>query len=253
MSMFRPYRVTLLGAVLMTGIFPAAAEQWPAPIAALEAQGMTIHGRFEAPAGMTGFAGSYQGHELAAYLLENGEHVIVGTLQDAEGNDLSRPMLDETIRGEADAESWSMLERSAWIREGDAEAERVVYAFTDPYCPYCQRLWHATQPWTGGGHVQIRHVMVGLMDRDSPRAAISLLAADDPSMALHAHLDGESVSYLEQLPRDLEEALLDNHQLMESFGLFATPSLIYRDGGLQMTHGLPEEDEMERIMGSPRP
>nr|WP_163503926.1 thiol:disulfide interchange protein DsbG [Halomonas socia] len=242
-----------LSAVLLA-LLPAGAvaSDWPAPIAALQAQGMTIHGEFEALGGMTGYAGSYQGHELAAYLLPDGEHVIVGTLQDAEGNDLSRPMLDEVIRGEEDGESLAMLEQSAWIAEG--EAERIVYVFTDPYCPYCQRLFDKARPWVEAGEVQLRHVMVGLMERDSPRTAISLLAADDPSAALLAHHRGEETPRLETLPRDLEEALFDNHQLMESFGLMATPSMVYQgERGLQMAHGLPDEDELAAIFGAPHP
>ena len=248
------HRYRLPAALLVAGLLPSAAlaNDWPAPIAALQAQGMTIHGEFEALGGMTGYAGSYQGHELAAYLLPDGEHVIVGTLQDADGNDLSRPMLDEVIRGEEDSESLAMLEQSAWIAEGNGE--RIVYVFTDPYCPYCQRLFHEARPWVEAGEVQLRHVMVGLMDRDSPRTAISMLAADDPSAALLAHLRGEETPRLESLPRDLEEALFDNHQLMESFGLMATPSMVYQgERGLQMAHGLPEEDELAAIFGARRP
>ncbi|QJQ96928.1 MULTISPECIES: thiol:disulfide interchange protein DsbG [Halomonadaceae] len=148
------------------------------------------------------------------------------------------------------AAAWAALEASAWIREGEPDAERVIYVFTDPYCPYCHRLWQATRPWVEAGKVQMRHVMVGLMARDSPRTAISLLAEENPSEALLAHLRGETTPRLETLPRALEEALLDNHLLMESFGAMATPSLIYHVDELEMAHGLPDEQELERIMGS---
>jgi thiol:disulfide interchange protein DsbG len=232
----------------------ALAEEVPAPIAALEDQGLTIHGSFEAPAGLTGYAASIQGQELAVYLASDGQHAIVGNLVDAEGNNLSSEPLERLVSGPQDAMTWESLGDSAWIADGDDDAERVVYTFTDPNCPFCSQFWQSARPWVEAGKVQLRHVMVGILKRDSPRLAISLLAADDPAGALQAHESGNPIEPLDSLSREWEIQLQDNHDLMASLGLHATPSILYHDDGkLRMSQGAPGEDKLEEIMGGPAP
>ncbi|WP_253272865.1 thiol:disulfide interchange protein DsbG [Halomonas sp. PR-M31] len=114
-------------------------SKWPAPVQALEKQGLTVHERFEAPAGLTGYAASVQGREVAVYVTEDGQHAIVGTLLDAQGNDLSAKPLARLVGGPQDAALWQQLEKSTWIADGDDDAKRVLYTFTDPNCPYCHR------------------------------------------------------------------------------------------------------------------
>ena len=50
-------RITLLSSLLGLALV-AQAKDWPAPIKALEAQGVAVIGTFEAPGGLTGYAGS---------------------------------------------------------------------------------------------------------------------------------------------------------------------------------------------------
>ncbi|GAA0561547.1 thiol:disulfide interchange protein DsbG [Halomonas salifodinae] len=247
-------RALLLGATLVTTSLAAGADALPAPIAALERQGLTIHGSFDAPGGLTGYAGSYQGREFAAYLLADGEHVIVGTLQDGEGNDLNAEPLERLVRAPQDAQTWAELEASTWIADGSDDAERIVYTFTDTRCPYCKAFWEQTRPWIEAGEVQLRHIMVGVLSSQSPREAIALLASGDPGAALADHQAGGEIAPLERLPRDLEEALYENQQLMHGLGIMATPGILYRQGELvELAQGLPAEDALDRVMGSPRP
>lgn len=236
------------------GAASALADNVPAPIAALEDQGLTIHGSFDAPAGLTGYAASIQGQELAVYVTGDGEHAVVGNLVDADGNNLSSDPLERIISGPQDAMTWESLGESDWIADGDDNAERVIYAFTDPNCPFCSQFWQSARPWVEAGEVQLRHVMVGILKQDSPRLAISLLAADDPVSALRAHESGDRITPLDSLPRDWEIKLQDNHDLMASLGLHATPSILYHDDGkLRMSQGAPADDKLEEIMGSPAP
>lgn len=242
--------------VLLAAAWPslATAEDWPAPLQALEKQGLTIHERFEAPAGLTGYAASVQGRELAAYVTQDEKYALVGTLVDAQGNDLTSDRLYELVKKPQDAELWESLADSAWIADGDDDAERVIYTFTDPNCPYCKKFWDQTRPWVEAGKVQMRHIMVGILKQDSPIKALSLLAADDPAEALADHQRGNEISTFKEYPRDYEDALAENHQLMQSLGLGATPSTLYRhDGKLSVMQGVPPADKLETIMGSPAP
>ncbi|MGO2132171.1 MAG: thiol:disulfide interchange protein DsbG [Halomonas sp.] len=232
----------------------ALAEEIPAPIAALEDEGLTIHGTFDAPSGLTGYAASMQGRELAVYLTSDGKHAIIGNMVDADGNNLSTEPLERLVTGPQNALDWEALGESAWIADGDDSAERIVYTFTDPNCPFCSRFWQSARPWIDAGDVQLRHVMVGILQRDSPRLAISMLAADDPASTLNAHESGSPVEPLDSLSREWEMELQKNHDLMKSFGLHATPSILYmEDGKLQMSQGAPNKNKLEEIMGSAKP
>lgn len=251
-------RAVTLGLGLTLGLAVSAgsalAEEIPAPIAALEDEGLTIHGTFDAPSGLTGYAASMQGRELAVYLTSDGQHAIIGNMVDADGNNLSTEPLERLVTGPQNALDWEALGESAWIADGDDSAERIVYTFTDPNCPFCSQFWQSARPWIDAGDVQLRHVMVGILQRDSPRLAISLLAAEDPASTLNAHESGNPVEPLESLSREWEMELQKNHNLMKSFGLHATPSILHmEDGKLQMSQGAPNKDKLEEIMGSAKP
>ena len=243
------------GALALAMIAPAQADDhWPAPVQALTDQGLQIHAEFEAPGGLTGYAASYPSGEVAIYLTPDGEHAIVGTLVDAEGNDLSDAALDEHVRAEQFAEVWERLEQSHWILDGDPEAPRVVYTFTDANCPYCRQFWEEARPWIEAGEVQLRHIMIGILASNSPAKAATLLGADDPAAALHAHSgSGEEVAPAAQ-PREIEEQVYANNQLFEELGLMATPSTLYRDGDrVDRAQGVPSAERMVEIMGGEAP
>lgn len=233
----------------------AAEEHWPAPVQALVDQGLEIHGEFTAPGGLSGYAASHRGREMAVYLTPDGDHVVVGTLLDAEGNDLSAAPLDEHVRSVQEAEVWQQLEESHWIQDGDPQAGRVIYTFTDPNCPYCARFHDQSRPWVEAGEVQLRHIMVGILKSDSPAKAAALLGAEDPAAALQAHQESDSGIDGSAQPREVEEQVYANNQLFEGLGLMATPTTYYRNeaGRLEKVEGAPDAARLEAMMGAPRP
>ncbi|MGM0988252.1 MAG: thiol:disulfide interchange protein DsbG [Pseudomonadota bacterium] len=233
----------------------SADDHWPSPLQALVEQGLEIHGEFEAPGGLSGFAASHQGREMAVYLTPDGEHAVVGTLLDAEGNDLSAAPLDEHVRSGQEAEVWQQLEQSHWIQDGEAQAARVIYTFTDPNCPYCERLYEQSRPWVEAGEVQLRHIMVGILRDDSPAKAAALLGAPDPAAALASHQHSDSGIAGSAQPREVEEQVYTNNQLFEGLGLMATPTTYYRNeqGRLEKVEGAPDQARLEAMMGSSAP
>lgn len=232
----------------------AADTPLPAPIQALTEQGVEIHSQFSAPSGLTGFGASAQGREMAVYLTPDGEHSIVGTLMDRQGNDITEPQLDEHVRAPLEAQTWALLEDSHWIQDGDPQASRVIYTFTDPNCPYCLQLWQESRPWVEAGDVQFRHIMVGILASNSPAKAAALLGADDPSASLEAHKQGDEIKASAQ-PRAIEEQVFANNQLFEELGLYATPTSAYQhrneDGVVRIrrVEGMPSQERLEEMMG----
>ncbi len=240
------------------GVTSAHADELPAPVQALANQGLTIHGQFDAPGGIRGYGASVQGQDMAIYLTPDGEHAIVGTLMDSQGNDLTEAHLDEHVRAPLEAETWQSLEESHWIQDGDADAPRIVYTFTDGNCPYCRQLWQEARPWVDAGEVQLRHIMVGILAPNSPALAATILGAEDPSNALHRHSAGESIAASAQ-PRDIEEQVYTNNQLFEELGLYATPTSAFQreiDSGhvrIDRIQGLPTEQRLIEMMGGEAP
>lgn len=237
---------------------PTQADPHPAAVQRLLDRGVDLAGTFEAPGGLTGYAGSMQGQPVAFYLTPDGDHVIVGPMLDADGNNLTDDKVQQLVIEPMNQNAWSRLADSHWVGDGDPDAETVVYTFTDPNCPYCHRFRQAAQPWIDAGRVQLRHVMVGIIRPDSMPKAATILGAESPESALMANhqsyqeggieVDRESVSAY-------RAKVTANNELMSSLGLSATPSTYYlnADGDVEMKRGLPRPEEMPAMMGSERP
>lgn len=239
---------------LLLGLAPIAgvqAEQWPAPISATQARGVEIIGKFNAPSGLQGFAGKINGQGIALYLTEDQQHVIVGTLLDAKGEDLSREPLEKLVYEPMAGEMWAQLEQSHWIADGAANAPRIVYSFTDPNCPFCSMLWKQARPWVDAGKVQVRHIMVGILREDSLGKSAALLAAKDPSAALREHESSKPVTPLKEVTPAIAQQLKANYQLMSNLGASATPAIFYQDdqGRLQQQMGAPQPEKLKEIFG----
>lgn len=249
--MIRLHAKYALPALLLTLTPFASAEDWPAPIAATVKHGVDIVGRFDAPAGLQGFAGKLNGQGLALYLTEDGQHVLVGTLLDANGTDISQKHLDELVYQPMAKGMWAQLEASDWIGDGADDAERVVYTFTDPNCPFCSMFWKQARPWVESGKVQLRHIMVGILREDSPGKSAAILAAADPAAALHEHESGDGVVAMKTIPAAIGQQLEANYDLMSQLGAQATPAIFFQDdqGRMQQQQGAPRPDRLAEIMG----
>ena len=245
------------GTVLSSALFAMAAQaqDYPPAIQSLEQQGVTVLESFEAPGGMTGYVGEMQGRSLAFYLTPDGDHVIVGTLLDDKGTNLSAASIEELVTGPKFAEAWPRLESSNWVRDGAEDAETVIYTFTDPNCPYCHRFRQQAAAWIDAGKVQLRHIMVGILREDSLTKAATILGSDNPEAALHEHQGNYEQGGIEVDRKKVSAAHMDvkaNNRLMQQLGLQATPSPLYKDGegNVKMVQGLPNPQALERMMGS---
>jgi len=232
----------------------ALAQALPPAVQAIEARGAEVVGSFEAPGGLKGYAARYNGQGIALYLTPDGDHVLIGSLLDANGEDLTRAPLEKLVYEPLSKEMWQRLESSTWIQDGAVEAPRVVYMFSDPNCPYCNMFWKQARPWVESGDVQLRRVMVGMLRPDSAGKSAALLEAKDPAAALNTHETAGKASKLEPLedvsPK-LTERLEANLTLMGEMGASATPAIYYLDdsGRLQQQQGAPRPDSLTKIMG----
>lgn len=231
-----------------------AAKAVPEPVQGLKKLGFEVISEFEAPGGLRGFAGLVGGQQpAAAYLTPDGKHVLVGSLFDAQGNDVGGDLLSEKVAGPMTEKIWAQLEGSAWVGDGKANAPRVVYTFSDANCPYCHRFWDAARPWVDAGKVQLRHIMVGVIREDSPGKAAAILSAKDPSAALLENEHGFERGGIKPvaISADAGRKLNANQALMVEMGFQGTPGILFKDtqGHVQRRSGMPQGDDLELMFG----
>lgn len=247
--MFRPtLLLTLLPLI-------AHAEELPAPVKAIEKQGITIIKPFEAPGGVKGWLGKYQDMGVTIYLTPDGKHAISGYMYDEEGKNLSEQVIQKEIYAPAGRELWQRMEKANWLLDGNKDAPRIIYVFADPFCPYCLQFWQQARPWVDAGKVQLRTLLVGVIKPESTGAAAAILAAADPAKTWHDYERSGGKMALTTLPSTSPEqikTLNANQAIMDALGASATPAIYYMNTNqeLQQVAGLPDNTQLESMMGS---
>ncbi len=244
-----------LVAMLFAGAAVAAGPEssdLPLPIQALMTTGVDIDNTMPAPDGFKGYVGVVQGTKMPIYLLPDGEHVLVGSLFDSMGNNLTMAPFREASAPVLQAGDWQKLADATWIAEGASDPDRIVYVFMDTECPYCHKIWKEAQPLLKGGKTQVRNVMVAVISptKSAPRAA-AILTANDPELAFREHQANFGHSPYPAngpVPETIRKKLDANAVLMQSLGLFGTPGVVYRDaaGKLRVHAGMPQTPELMR-------
>jgi thiol:disulfide interchange protein DsbG len=145
------------------------------------------------------------------------------------------------------------LDRATWIATGAKSNERVVYVFTDADCPYCNDLWKAMQS-ARAPDVQVRYLLVAVIDADSKGKAGAILESKDALAAFEKaerNYDHGGIAPKASLLPATSEAIGFNGDLMGALHIFGTPGLIYLDENKQVKvfAGMPDEGQLRAIVG----
>lgn len=247
----------LIKALPLTCLLPALAlADYPDAVQVLIDEGFRIEASFEAPGGLTGYVGRQNGHPVSLYLMPDGEHVVVGKMVDGFGQDLSAQHLRNWLPPTDLSNAWQQLQNASWVAEGPEDASRVVYVFSDPNCGYCVTFREKARPFLDRG-IELRHIMVGIIQPSSLAKAAGVLGAQDPVAKLEFHnsqFPGDWLESDENVPRHLRDQVQGNNRLMERFGVSATPSVFYRDTNGEITRivGLPDDSALsESVFRAP--
>lgn len=244
--------LTIVG-FLMASPVDAAVDSLPAPIAKLADQGLTIVKQFDAPGELSGYAARVRGNRLALYLTPDGQHVIVGSLFDADGTNLTRRKLKAILGSSGISKPWKKLAASQWIGSGNPDAPVTVYEFVDPNCPYCHQFFEATRKWVKSGRVQIRHILVAILKPSSFGKAAAILQAEDPEAAFKRHqhhYPSGGIDPAGTIKPSTKKAIAANTRLMSQLEIRGTPGIVYRgdSGDLHIIQGLPDKTGLKKIM-----
>ena len=232
----------------------AHAEELPAPVKAIEKQGITIIKPFEAPGGVKGWLGKYQDMGVTIYLTPDGKHAISGYMYDEQGKNLSEQVIQKEIYAPAGRELWQQMEKAHWLLDGKKDAPRIIYVFADPFCPYCLQFWQQARPWVESGKVQLRTLLVGVIKPESTGAAAAILATSDPAKSWQDY-EQSGGKVAPKAPQsaspDHLKTLKSNQAIMDALGASATPAIYYMDNQneLQPVAGLPNNEQLNIMMG----
>lgn len=145
------------------------------------------------------------------------------------------------------------LDRAKWIATGSKSAARVVYVFTDPDCPFCNDLWKALKT-ARASDVQIRYLLVAVIDADSRGKDAAILESPDPAATLEKHerdYGHGGIPPKAVVQPQTAETISVNEALMGALQIYGTPGLVYLDehGQVKVFAGMPDPAQLQTIVG----
>jgi thiol:disulfide interchange protein DsbG len=146
------------------------------------------------------------------------------------------------------------LDRATWIGAGSKSVDRVVYVFTDPDCPYCNDLWKALAT-ARAPDVQIRYLLVAVIDADSKGKDAAILESKDRAAAFEKSerdYDRGGIEPKATLLPATSETIAVNQDLMAALHIFGTPGLVYLDehNQVKVFAGMPDPAQLKTIVGN---
>lgn len=138
------------------------------------------------------------------------------------------------------------------VHEGTAGP--LVYAFFDPNCIFCHKLWANTLTAVDTGKLQIDWLPVAFLKRSSEGKAAAILTANDPAEALNSNEvhfrslkeeGGIKPANLVKPTKAVEDALAEiraNATTMRQYHFGGTPTIVFKgkkDGKWHAFGGMP--------------
>lgn len=242
-------------AIATSAMAQVPAADVPAPLKLAVQGGLKVDKKFDADAGLTGWVLQERGRQIIVYTTADNKFLFAGNLMDAGGRNLTKAYEEEHFTKPDLDKYWSLLESTQIVKEGasDKDAKSIIYAFTDPNCPYCHSAWEMFQPFMAKG-LQVRWITVGILGPSSQAKAAEILSAKNPLEAHKKHnetfrstkgLAGIKVS------TDMAATLKKHQDLMREMGLSGTPGLVYKDkkGRVATSPGMPSVAAFSEMTG----
>lgn len=178
-----------------------------------------------------------------AYTDETGRYVLFGHIFDMQAQkDLTAERLEEINK--IDVASLP-LEDAIKIVKGDGS--RKLYVFSDPDCPFCQRLERETLPKIDNVTIYTFLFPLEGLHPDAKRKAEAIWCAKDRAKAWEAFMREGKMPEEAKCDNPIER----NIQLGERLGFNGTPTILLEDGKV-ISGFLPAEQLERRMSGEKR-
>jgi thiol:disulfide interchange protein DsbG len=232
----------------------------------LNGQG-TIQQTFPAANGLIGFVvQSSQGNNGIVYADPKGQYVFVGSIINAQGQDLTQVYTNQYINSKIAGPAYQEANTMSWFSDGSDNAPHKAYVIIDPNCIFCHLLYKQVKPLIDSGQLQVRWIPVAFRDPSSPGKAAAMLNAGSNAAsdkALQENEDGfndqtESGALTPLTPSsDLQVAaafnkVTQNTAFFSKYGFQGTPTILYAqaDGKVVMVPGLPRGQAFQDMINS---
>lgn len=190
------------------------------------------------------------------YLLHEENIVVAGRLISKDGEQLTEQHETEYFWQDILNEVMTDLDKSEalWIAEGNPDAP-YIYTFDDLNCPYCHQQYEALKPLVEAGHLQVRHILVGILQDDSSVLAAKVLNANDPAALFAKYQDNfgspvaKSIVYEAAGDVKIDPRLGEAKNLMEKVGITGTPGVLVpmKDGSYGRYTGVMSAEKISDL------
>ncbi|WP_417421219.1 DsbC family protein [Halomonas sp.] len=170
-------------------------------------------------------------HFLVGDLFENAETGLVNLTEQAKNQDRVAALA-------------SVPESERIVYRGVDEPKATVVVFTDPTCPYCERL-HETVPELNERGIAVHYMAF-------PRAGMGSAAATSLQQAWCASNSSEAMTRAQQRqaltgPSDCDNPVAEQYELGMSLGIQGTPAIILPNG--QLVPGFVPPERLAAMLG----
>ena len=229
------------------GMAPGAAL--PQALQRIQGEGAVVVKSFPAPDGLTGWVVRIEGRYVVIYSTSSGSYLFSGALVDKEGRNLSETYAERYVPRPDPAKLLAALGPDPWLVEEGALAAPLVYAYADPNCIYCNKLWNDLRPYVQSGKVRVRWVLLDFLKATSKGRAAAILTAHDRAAALAQdelkfdkdHEEG-GIPELKPVPLEVDNVLRIHTDQMGDAGGMGTPTLLFHtQSGWTISYGAPKD------------
>lgn len=176
----------MLKRLLLLSLLPfcSYAEELPAPVKAIEKQGITIIKPFDAPGGMKGWLGKYQDMGVASTSRQTANMPFPAICMTRTATTSASSCFKKNSTRRRDKRCGRRWPAPTGCRMATKTPPSCCMSLPIPSA-YCKLFWQQSRPWVDAGKVQIRTLLVGVIKPESPVTAAAILASKDPAKTWH--------------------------------------------------------------------
>jgi thiol:disulfide interchange protein DsbG len=219
---------------------------------------IAVKSTFLGPDGLTGIVMSSKSGDGIGWITPGGKNIIVGTVMDSNGTNLSKQAHQTFIKSAeiGGSQLTDLLQSLPSIELTGGKSSKTLYVFGDTNCRYCEELFRMiTETQNLGAHV--RWIPVAILGDKSLGQAATLLDQENDSMRLallkrhHGALHDpiQSMAHDNPVFGELKAQIEKSTNVLARLGQ-GTPLLAYEnaEGKVDIFPKMPSREELNQIV-----
>lgn len=180
------------------------------------------------------------------YADKDGRYMLVGTVVDANGSNLTQKDFDTYIALDQGSKIFAAAQKTNWVQEGKDSAPHKMYIMIEPNCSACHMMYKDVAPLIASGQLAVRWILVSFMKKESDGMNAAIMTAKNPGAAIamdeknfNMQTETGGIQPLPTVSDDIKAKLKQNMSFMMNNGFIGTPGLIFKttNGQYQVVRG----------------